>query len=63
MKEDVMMGNKNLFDPGQSSGIQRFVDTKGNWYRICYWGSDLRDVQIGERVFFQNYRVSTGLVQ
>ena len=52
------MGNKNLFDPGQRSGIQRFVDTRGNWFRVCYWGSGLSDVRIGERIFFQNYRGS-----
>lgn len=52
---DTTMG-KDYFDPGQNSGVQRFVTVDKVWYQICFYGSALTDVKIGNRVFFQNYR-------
>lgn len=47
---------KDYYDPGQTSGVQRFTTASGYWYLICFYGSSLNDVKIGDRFFFQNYR-------
>jgi hypothetical protein len=52
---------KNLFDPGQRSGIQRFVDTRGNWFR-CVIGVWSDDVRIARGYFFRTTGVSIGSV-
>lgn len=44
---------KNGFDPAQTRGVQIF-NHLGRIYTICYYGSALEHVRIGEKVLFQN---------
>jgi len=45
--------SKDGVNPAITSGIQRFVH-HGKWATVCYWGSSLKEYNIGDRVFFQN---------
>ncbi|WP_312633508.1 hypothetical protein [Pseudescherichia sp.] len=47
------MTSKTGFDPSQTRGVQPF-EHLGHWYRVCYYGSVLEHVLIGEKVLFQN---------
>ncbi len=49
----MIMTSKTGFDPSQTRGVQAF-EYLGNWYRVCYYGSVLEHVRIGEKVLFQN---------
>ena len=46
------MGNKNLFDVAQKSGIQYFQHDKENM-RVLYFGSSMQSCVNGEVVFVQ----------
>ncbi|WP_314419172.1 hypothetical protein [Pseudescherichia vulneris] len=47
------MTSKVGFDPSKTRGVQAFQHMDRH-YRICFYGSGLEHVRIGERVLFQN---------
>ncbi|WP_044177713.1 hypothetical protein [Phytobacter massiliensis] len=47
------MTSKVGFDPSQTCGVQAFQHLD-RYYRICFYGSGLEHVRIGEKVLFQN---------
>lgn len=47
------MTSKTGFNPAQTSGIQTFQHMD-RYYRICFYGSVLEHVRIGEKIIFQN---------
>ncbi|WP_312228986.1 hypothetical protein [Pseudescherichia sp.] len=48
------MSSKSGFDPFQTKGVQYFNHLGLRHYCICFHGSGLERVRIGDRVFFQN---------
>lgn len=49
----MIMTSKTGFDPAQTTGVQKFQHLD-RYYRICFYGSVLEHVRIGEKVLFQN---------
>lgn len=47
------MTSKTGFNPAQTRGVQAF-NHLGRYYQICFYGSGLKHVRIGEKVLFQN---------
>lgn len=47
------MTSKVGFDPSKTRGVQAFQHMD-RYYRICFYGSVLEHVRIGEKVLFQN---------
>lgn len=47
------MTSKTGLNPAQTTGVQAFQHLD-RYYRICFYGSVLEHVRIGEKVLFQN---------